>query len=315
MPPKRGKYKRYLLDSSVKMPPSTFYKKRKLLQNNESVAATVDNDIDNDNDIIQTIQNEQANLEIYHDNLNFTNSASNIILQDDDSNNYSSDHIENTDFNSIDSDNDLDHDDFIDIFGQTQLTKEDLSAAYLTAFFSGKITQTALKDFISISNIASEIKLPTSFDGLTKVLMGKNNIYKYTKSWFCGVCLKTFNKMEDRYQRSCSQCCVKLNMSYYIDIEEQIRKIFKDMDFSETTYTTDETATLRDITDGRIYKKLLSSEDGKFFKKREAFSFLLNTDGISICQKSKLTIWPFYLTINELPIQKRFSFENLILAG
>jgi hypothetical protein len=35
---------------------------------------------------------------------------------------------------------------------------------------------------------------------------------------------------------------------------------------------------------------MLNSDDGPYFKKKEAFSFLLNTDGISICKKSKLTI-------------------------
>ena len=40
---------------------------------------------------------------------------------------------------------------------------------------------------------------------------------------------------------------------------------------------------------------------------------MLNTDGASFCKKSKLTIWPVYLVINELPT--KFSLENVILAG
>ena len=42
-------------------------------------------------------------------------------------------------------------------------------------------------------------------------------------------------------------------------------------------------------------------------------TFLLNTDGASICNKSGLTVWPVYLVVNEL--SNRFSLENVILAG
>ena len=172
----------------------------------------------------------------------------------------------------------------------------------------------ALKDFITLSNITSNIKLPSSFDGLSKLLMKSDLKEIYTKSWFCGVCLTSFNNLDNRFQRSCEKCQVKLNMFYYLDIEHQIKKIFSNVDLNKIrTPTSTPANNLTHISDGRLYKKMLNSEDGPYFKKKEAFSFLLNTDGISICKKSKLTIWPFYLTINELPNQ--FDFENLILAG
>jgi hypothetical protein len=41
----------------------------------------------------------------------------------------------------------------------------------------------------------------------------------------------------------------------------------------------------------------------------------MNTDGISICTKSKLTIWPFYLAINEIIKEDRFIIQNMVLAG
>ena len=55
------------------------------------------------------------------------------------------------------------------------------------------------------------------------------------------------------------------------------------------------------------------SEDGHLFRNKEALTFLINTDGASICKSSKLTLWPVYLVINEL--DSRFSLENVILAG
>ena len=63
-----------------------------------------------------------------------------------------------------------------------------------------------------------------------------------------------------------------------------------------------------DCYDGEIYQKFQIKSPG-------AFSFLLNTDGIACSDKSKKTMWPVILVINELPLQQRFSFENIIIAG
>lgn len=73
---------------------------------------------------------------------------------------------------------------------------------------------------------------------------------------------------------------------------------------------------LSDVTDGRNYKKLLNEHDeGRYIRKREAFTLLINTDGISLSTKSNITIWPIYLCINELPVNIRFSIENIVVAG
>ena len=104
-------------------------------------------------------------------------------------------------------------------------------------------------------------------------------------------------------------------MYYYLDIEKQIEYIFQKNTFSEFDSQPSVDNDLIDIKDGRIYKKILSSEDGELIKWNKAFTMSINTDGISFCTKSKLTIWPVYLVINELPIQKRFSIDNVIIAG
>ena len=42
---------------------------------------------------------------------------------------------------------------------------------------------------------------------------------------------------------------------------------------------------------------------------------MINIDGISCCKRSKLSIWPLYIVINELEIESRFNIHNIILAG
>jgi hypothetical protein len=63
-----------------------------------------------------------------------------------------------------------------------------------------------------------------------------------------------------------------------------------------------------------IYRNLMKSI-GKQLEEKRAFTFTINTDGISKSDKSKCTIWPVFLTINELPLDQRFSLENTVVAG
>ncbi len=104
-------------------------------------------------------------------------------------------------------------------------------------------------------------------------------------------------------------------MYYQLNIEQQIKTIMKKVNVSIFQKKNLAENELSDIRDGEIYKKLLDSEDGHLFKENKAFSFLINTDGISFCKKSKLAIWPVFLVINELPLDIRYSIDNVIIAG
>jgi hypothetical protein len=63
---------------------------------------------------------------------------------------------------------------------------------------------------------------------------------------------------------------------------------------------------IEDIYDGQIYKELYASDNGYLFERNEAFSFSINTDGVSVCDLSNITIRPIFLVINEIPLEKRF---------
>lgn len=106
-------------------------------------------------------------------------------------------------------------------------------------------------------------------------------------------------------------------MFYHINIKKQIQRIWKNMfKIIKSIDISISESHLVDVYDGYLYKKLLeNSEIGHLIKNKKAFTLLLNTDGISICKKSKLSIWPIYLCINEIPIQYRYCIENVIVAG
>jgi hypothetical protein len=101
-----------------------------------------------------------------------------------------------------------------------------------------------------------------------------------------------------------------------MNIEKQLKIIlakFNWEDICSNKSTKDDL--LSGIHDGRLYDRISHNNIADGFSKKSAMTFLLNTDGISICNKSKLTIWPVYLVINELPAGKRYLVENVILAG
>ncbi|XP_052130279.1 uncharacterized protein LOC127751196 isoform X1 [Frankliniella occidentalis] len=53
----------------------------------------------------------------------------------------------------------------------------------------------------------------------------------------------------------------------------------------------------------------------EFLSEKFNISFMWNTDGVCLYDSSKLQLWPLYLVINELPPEKRYKRENLILAA
>ncbi|CAF1013092.1 unnamed protein product, partial [Brachionus calyciflorus] len=98
-------------------------------------------------------------------------------------------------------------------------------------------------------------------------------------------------------------------MDYKLSIEQQLRRIFEKnselFDFNANTSSE----FLKDFHDEKVYNDLLGQGYNKFY------TFLLNNDGIEMCNKSNMSIWPIILVLNEFSIEKRFCFDNIIIAG
>lgn len=66
---------------------------------------------------------------------------------------------------------------------------------------------------------------------------------------------------------------------------------------------------MRNIRDGRIHRQLHD------FCSELFITLSVNIDGIQPNKGSNKSIWPIILVVNEIPICRRFSPENIILAG
>lgn len=94
---------------------------------------------------------------------------------------------------------------------------------------------------------------------------------------------------------------------------DQIKLLIKKKVLPVKPYFTTDNNYINDIKDGSLYEEFVkknSLERGVLIH-----SFMINTDGISCCDKSTLSIWPVYLAINEIEVQSRFDIDNIILAG
>lgn len=70
-----------------------------------------------------------------------------------------------------------------------------------------------------------------------------------------------------------------------------------------------------DIMDGKRYRRLSENNDPLSLKYPYNISFTWNTDGVPVFKSSKFSLWPFFLTINELPYKERMKKENMIFTG
>lgn len=64
---------------------------------------------------------------------------------------------------------------------------------------------------------------------------------------------------------------------------------------------------IRDIYDGEGYK-----HHSHFLDQPANVSLLLNTDGVAIFHSSKVSLWPIWVIVNELPIRKRYNYYDTI---
>ena len=101
---------------------------------------------------------------------------------------------------------------------------------------------------------------------------------------------------------------------YYFNIETQIQRIFSKLNQDSFAEQTEEGDFLNDIHDGKIYSQFKEKHKEAIANKL-VFSLSINTDGIKFADKSSLSLWPVFLTINELKLEERYSFENVIVAG
>ena len=188
---KRGKYLKYLCNEQIKIPKSTQSYHRKKARTDQQLISS---------HLKQQLYIEKTN-EVQDNSKSLAIIIQNKILPEKISLN--SIH----DFHNTTSSNDV-VTDFFEMDFSFEHTKEDLSAAALTFYFSGKMTQEHFSKALKFFNLTSNIKIPTTFGSLKNIITSDNGSIRFDKRNFYQNCNKLVT-LKSQYQRACDTCQYK----------------------------------------------------------------------------------------------------------
>lgn len=101
----------------------------------------------------------------------------------------------------------------------------------------------------------------------------------------------------------------------HFDLQSQLIRIRSGRDFSNHFQSImPKNELITDIYDGEIYKHFYENHSAEIHSGR-VHSYTLCSDGIALCEKSRLCLTPTILSINEIPSSERFCIENIIIGG
>ena len=144
-----------------------------------------------------------------------------------------------------------------------------------------------------------------------------------TLQYYCAHCYTHVGKEATRCTNE--HCMKDLTVSgavaYFVlhSMISQLQVLFKRKHFTEQIrehrfnhFRSKSTDTINDVYDGKLYQNLYNKG---ILNNPNNLSFAMSTDGVAIFKSSKISMWPVYMLINELPIAERKSRENILFYG
>ncbi|KAE8752310.1 hypothetical protein FOCC_FOCC001103 [Frankliniella occidentalis] len=134
--------------------------------------------------------------------------------------------------------------------------------------------------------------------------------------YFCSVCYKTRVSLSDL----CDSCTDPARYVHYFltfPLAAQLSRFLMRPEFVQNlqhklTRDKQNPENIEDIYDGEIY---MQTEAQNVTVNGISITLMWNTDGVQIFKSNTYSLWPVYMVVNELPPEKRFLSENLLIAG
>jgi hypothetical protein len=191
----------------------------------------------------------------------------------------------------------------------------DLSVALIILKARHRLSNRCLSDILNLLRILRVRHVPSSW-WMCKKLVREKSIghLRAKKRSICSSC----NEMSEDVN-CCSQCqfiyddivpAPSISIFYHFDISLQLESILlntRDLVFRDLSVPP--TDIMHDIVDGMYYHDRLNQETDRLI------TLTMNIDGVQPNKGSDNSIWPVLMVINEIRRKKRFSLENLIIAG
>lgn len=146
----------------------------------------------------------------------------------------------------------------------------------------------------------------------------KNPLIKHFYCPYCLGYLHSCTEQECPYD-FCGKLISENEIMYFLEmpVDSQLRNLFSQQGFYEKLNHRFQRENIQekygDVYDGELYKSY--SENGGPLSQQENVSFTFNTDGAPVFKSSKISVWPIFLVVNELPYKLRMLKENMLMAG
>lgn len=188
-----------------------------------------------------------------------------------------------------------------------------IATSLIALKFRHHLSNNCITDILALLNLLG-INIPSNYKSLCTLLRKHSNKQstpsKYT---ICPHCKKVSYEI-----CKCTVCGANyspisqssIGLFYTYDIHQQLKSIMAsspDLVLQDNKGIGNQR--MSDITDGNMYTRLATNEPCLFI------TLTLNVDGIQPNKGSDQSIWPVLLVINEIKRKKRYSLENLIIAG
>ena len=208
-----------------------------------------------------------------------------------------------------------DFDDDVPLYDMAPITVGESALAILSFYLKHNLPQTALSDMLELVDLHCRQEGNRFTKSLHQFKKYFANVqFPIVRHYYCSVCFKRCP--------SGDAICPNHNEGndFFIQIPliPQLKALYKRPGFREKlnhkiTRTKLSNDNYEEIYDGTVYKEL--SQPGEILSDPRNISLSWYADGVSIFKSSKSELWPFYLTINELPYNDRAKVSNALLTG
>jgi len=206
----------------------------------------------------------------------------------------------------------------------SKLTAEDEVIMVLTLAIRHSMSWTAQVDILQVVNKIYDCDKVPSSKYLYKSKIGQKlpgtQYHVYCSNRKCNKYLGNKEDLDEVVTCVCShESVVSESQSFFVSLslEEQFRNLFlkESLVISLFNYRFNRekqnSNNFEDVYDGALYQKHFLN-DG-ILSNPHNFSYSFNTDGMPVGKALSRTLWPIYLTINELPPHERE--KHVLLAG
>lgn len=195
------------------------------------------------------------------------------------------------------------------LYAGASLTLHESFTSILTLALTHKLTGAALQAVLDLL----ALHLPKSSNIFKSSLSFFKNYFSYIQGpkTFEYYCCKCFQKCADK-----SGCgvCTGSKVCYLVKLSliQQLQTMFgRDGFYNKLCFSNQShSGAYQDVFDGSVYQSMadkgLIGNDGHL-------SGQLYTDGAALYVSANVSVWPVFVTINELPYKERFKKENILL--